>query len=134
MQINTYNKRAFIHEEYCVGCAICLKVCPFDAIVGAPNMSHTVIEDLCIGCDICIAPCPVNCIEVIHITEESILQKKEKINLAKKRYKSRKGRVNNYKNFEKKVHQELKDNLYVSKNKINKKVIDDAIKRAKNLE
>lgn len=97
-------------------------------------MSHTVIEDLCIGCDICITPCPVSCIEVIHITEESISQKKEKINLAKKRYKSRKERVNNYKNFEKKVHQELKDNLYVSKNKINKKVIDDAIKRAKNLE
>ena len=108
MQINPNNKRAFIHEEYCVGCAICLKVCPFDAIVGAPNMSHTIIEDLCIGCDICITPCPVSCIEINQITEESDSKKKEKINLAKKRYKSRKERINNYKNFEKKSTSRIK--------------------------
>ena len=56
---------AVIDEPRCIGCTLCIKACPVDAIVGAGGMMHTVIEDLCIGCDLCVAPCPVDCIAMV---------------------------------------------------------------------
>ena len=35
---------------------------PFDAIVGAANMAHTVLSAYCTGCERCLARCPVDCI------------------------------------------------------------------------
>ena len=33
-----------IDEAWCIGCALCLKACPVDAIVGAAKRMHTVID------------------------------------------------------------------------------------------
>jgi electron transport complex protein RnfC len=35
-----------------------------DAIVGAPQLMHTVLADRCTGCELCVAPCPVDCISL----------------------------------------------------------------------
>ncbi|TSE27512.1 Electron transport complex subunit RsxB [Tepidimonas sediminis] len=53
---------AVIDETWCIGCTLCLKACPTDAIVGAHKRMHTVIEAYCTGCELCIPVCPVDCI------------------------------------------------------------------------
>ncbi len=56
---------AVIDEPRCIGCALCLKACPVDAILGAPRFLHTVIADECTGCELCIPSCPVDCIDMM---------------------------------------------------------------------
>jgi electron transport complex protein RnfB len=55
---------AVIDEDWCIGCTLCLKVCPTDAILGANKRMHTVIEPYCTGCELCIPVCPVDCIRM----------------------------------------------------------------------
>jgi electron transport complex protein RnfB len=55
---------AWIDEARCIGCALCIPVCPVDAIVGASKLAHTVIAAHCTGCELCLPPCPVDCIEL----------------------------------------------------------------------
>ena len=59
---------AIIDETRCIGCALCIKACPVDAIVGAAKHMHTVLASGCTGCDLCIAPCPVDCIDMRPVT------------------------------------------------------------------
>lgn len=63
-------KIAIIHEEKCVGCTKCIDACPVDAIVGAPQLMHSVLTHECIGCGLCIDPCPMDCIEMVQSTLE----------------------------------------------------------------
>ena len=56
---------AQIREEDCIGCALCIKPCPVDAIVGTAKHMHSVLLADCTGCRICLEYCPVDCIEMI---------------------------------------------------------------------
>lgn len=55
---------ARIDENWCIGCTLCIKACPTDAILGANKRMHTVIPEACTGCELCLPVCPVDCIEL----------------------------------------------------------------------
>jgi len=57
-------KMAFIDEQWCIGCTLCLDACPTDAIIGTHKSMHTVIEAFCTGCELCVPVCPIDCIEL----------------------------------------------------------------------
>ena len=61
---------AFIDENWCIGCTLCIDVCPTDAIIGSNKLMHTVIEPHCTGCELCLPVCPVDCIELETVTGE----------------------------------------------------------------
>lgn len=62
--LETPRALAIIDENWCIGCTLCIKACPTDAIVGANKRMHTVIEPHCTGCELCIPVCPVDCIRL----------------------------------------------------------------------
>jgi Na+-translocating ferredoxin:NAD+ oxidoreductase subunit B len=60
---------AVIDERRCIGCFRCVEACPVDAIVGAPQLMHTVIAGQCTGCELCLAPCPMDCIDIVPVPQ-----------------------------------------------------------------
>lgn len=62
---------AFIDEDWCIGCTLCIAACPVDAIVGTNKRMHTVIEDHCTGCELCLPVCPVDCILLENVSGEA---------------------------------------------------------------
>lgn len=62
---------AFIDEDWCIGCTLCIAACPVDAIVGGNKLMHTVIESHCTGCELCLPVCPVDCILLENVTGDA---------------------------------------------------------------
>ncbi len=58
----------FIDENWCIGCTLCIKVCPTDAIMGSNKLMHSVLEAYCTGCELCLPVCPVDCIELENVS------------------------------------------------------------------
>ena len=61
---------ARIDEDWCIGCTLCIKACPTDAILGSNKLMHTVIDAHCTGCELCIPVCPVDCISLDVVSGE----------------------------------------------------------------
>ncbi len=60
---------ARINEKECIGCNLCHKACPVDAIIGCPGKMHVVVISECISCKACLKPCPMECISMTPITK-----------------------------------------------------------------
>ena len=87
---------AWIDEQWCIGCTLCITACPTDAILGASKQMHTVIEDACTGCELCLPVCPVDCIHLENVTLGNSgwnAWTQEQANQAKKRYQLKKLRL-----------------------------------------
>lgn len=53
-----------IHPDLCVGCHLCAKHCPADAIGGMVRKPHVIYPDKCIKCGMCMARCKFKAISV----------------------------------------------------------------------
>lgn len=53
-----------INPELCIGCHLCAKHCPADAILGDVRKPHVINPDTCIKCGMCMARCKFKAINV----------------------------------------------------------------------
>lgn len=53
-----------INPELCIGCHLCAKNCPADAIIGLVRKPHVISPDKCIKCGMCLARCKFKAILV----------------------------------------------------------------------
>ncbi len=101
---------AFIDEPNCIGCALCLKVCPTDAILGAAKQMHTVIAADCTGCEKCLPVCPTDCISMQPRRHETA----GPVALAarwRKRYRARKSRLERERQAETEIRRRRREAL-----------------------
>jgi Na+-translocating ferredoxin:NAD+ oxidoreductase subunit B len=87
---------AVIDENWCIGCTLCIKACPTDAILGSNKQMHTVIEPYCTGCELCLPVCPVDCISLDIVSEGRTGWQAWSVDqaaLARTRYEQRKQRL-----------------------------------------
>ena len=50
-----------VHQEKCRGCSLCVKNCPFDAMVMSDKLP--VIGDSCTECGVCLEKCAFGALE-----------------------------------------------------------------------
>lgn len=86
---------AVIDEAWCIGCTLCIEVCPTDAVLGSNKVMHTIIEPACTGCELCVPVCPVDCISLEVVTQSTGWQawSQAQADEARSRYAARQQRL-----------------------------------------
>lgn len=74
---------AFVDQNKCDGCEICIENCPKNAIVMNGKGKAEVVEALCLGCGSCIASCPTEALDLHAYTSDQLYASIEAILLNK---------------------------------------------------
>jgi len=71
---------AFIDEDSCSGCKICVGLCPYNAISFDKTKKVSIVNDmLCKCCGICVAACPSSAITQRNFTDDQLLAEVESV-------------------------------------------------------
>jgi len=62
-----------LNKSLCTGCEVCIKVCPYKAIIKNEDDEIEIIQAVCKGCGVCGATCSQQAIVIRHFTNEQIL-------------------------------------------------------------
>ena len=52
-----------VDHEACAECALCVAVCPYEALVLRPTILE-VIQNKCVLCDLCVIACPTEALAI----------------------------------------------------------------------
>lgn len=123
---NKHNKAviAIIDESSCIGCTLCIQVCPISAIVGTAKHMHSIIKKWCTGCALCIPACPVDCIKLVStpLQSDHIIEK-ERSDVLRERYREfKKRRI---------IKSHLKRKNFLSKEKTAENCQDNSLDKKK---
>jgi nitroreductase/NAD-dependent dihydropyrimidine dehydrogenase PreA subunit len=59
-------EQVIIDKGKCTGCGVCVKICPYRAIILVDERAEYILED-CFFCGHCQAVCPVNAVDLPHL-------------------------------------------------------------------
>jgi heterodisulfide reductase subunit A len=62
-----------VDENLCIGCGLCISICPYSAISKDEKGLAKVNEVLCKGCGTCAASCPTRAITMHQFTDEQLI-------------------------------------------------------------
>jgi heterodisulfide reductase subunit A len=64
---------SYIDQNLCIGCGLCISICPYGAIEKDEKELTRVNEVLCKGCGTCAASCPERAITMHQFTDEQLI-------------------------------------------------------------
>ena len=65
-----------IADDYCSRCAICVAVCPFEAISKDEQQDRIILDvEKCRVCGLCVSACPLSAIDLVYYDVDSLTKK-----------------------------------------------------------